>query len=308
MLNQSLSALMDGELDEREIEVLLERIRHDPELRAAWGRQHYLRISICERPPHEIDGGFADHIMSRIAAEEAELNARAGRMPLFHKRSDVQLGARRRGWHRPVAGLAVAASVAVVAVLVLDQGSVSTTATTPAVATTTAVTASAPHAERVARSEAAAQAGSGATVAVSAQQPATAAGVPETHQAVQKIEEVAGATTGATTKVVATTGSTTAKPVAINNRSSDKTSAADITDTQLEQLIGTKKSPLSWDAASAAQEQQLRSLIPKYNGSDDSDASGPSSLLGYMHMTSDQAAATTTATASATKDEAAPQH
>lgn len=306
MLNQPLSALMDGELDEREIEVLLERIRHDPELRAAWGRQHYLRISICERPPHEIDGGFADHIMSRIAAEEAALNTRTGRTPLFHKSSDVQFGARRRGWRRPVAGLAVAASVAVVAVLVLDQGSVSTIATTPVVATTTAATASAPHAERVARSEAAAQTGSGTTtVAVSAQQ--SAVGAPETHQAVQKIEEDAGATTGATTKVAATTSSTEAKPVAINNRSSGKTSAGDITDTQLEQLIGTKKSPLSWDAASAAQEQRLRSLIPKYNGSDDSDASGPSSLLGYMHMTSDQAAATT-ATASSAKDDAAPQH
>ncbi len=310
MLNQSLSALMDGETDTREAAALLERIRHDPELRLTWARQHYLRICICERPPLEIKGEFADRVMSRIAAAEAELGSKtAKRRPLSYRPGGIRHAIRRRGWRRPVAGIAVAASVAA-AILVLEQGPVTTPGGVSA--TTAAITADAPHAERIARSEAADQTATESAAAMVSEQHA-----PSTEPAVQEVAQtttdqdghVADTASGTEATTVAVSAESKAmKPVVLKNQSeSSKPDSSSVSGTQLEQLIGTDSSPLGWDAASLSRDRQLRNLMFSHE-STRIESSGVSKRLGYISQApQDGATASATTTAAATSGESASQ-
>lgn len=101
-IREQLSALMDGELQRDERAFLLRRLEHDAELRAQWTRMHLVRDVMAHRP-----GGapldLADRVMRTLAEESA--SAAAPRTA--------------RAW-RPLAGLAVAASVALAAVLALS--------------------------------------------------------------------------------------------------------------------------------------------------------------------------------------------
>jgi sigma-E factor negative regulatory protein RseA len=109
ILSEQLSALLDGELPPEETTLLLKRLAREPEL-----AQRLTRFRLCgdvlrgERVQLRAD--FAMRISAAIAAE-APLPAtvRAARRP----------GASR--WQSPLTGIAVAASVAVVAVLWLRQ-------------------------------------------------------------------------------------------------------------------------------------------------------------------------------------------
>jgi negative regulator of sigma E activity len=112
ILNEQLSALLDGELPPEETTLLLKRLGREAEL-----AQRLTRYRLCgdvlrgERVQPRAD--FTMRVSAAIAAEP----------PLPAPRAV----ARRTGgtrWLRPLAGLAVAASVAVVAVLVLRQSPV----------------------------------------------------------------------------------------------------------------------------------------------------------------------------------------
>jgi negative regulator of sigma E activity len=110
ILNEQLSALLDGELPPEETTLLLKRLGREAEL-----AQRLNRYRLCgdvlrgERVQPRAD--FAIRVSAVIAAE-APLAAPARR---------PARGAFRAHWLKPLAGLAVAASVAVVAVLVLQQ-------------------------------------------------------------------------------------------------------------------------------------------------------------------------------------------
>lgn len=146
ILNEQLSALLDGELPPEETALLLKRLGREPEL-----AQRLTRFRLCgdvlrgERVRPRAD--FTMRVSAAIAAE-APLPApvRALRPP----------GGGR--WLRPLAGLAVAASVAVVAVLVLRQ-SPGVDASQPLAAT--ALPSAAAPVARVARGAAAYPQGSG---------------------------------------------------------------------------------------------------------------------------------------------------
>ncbi len=97
---------MDGEISRDASRFLVRRLGADEELCATWARYHVVRD--CLRNP---DGGFArDDLCSRVrdAIEQEEAPS----------------GAPKRGhrWFKPVAGAAIAASVALVAVLSVDPG------------------------------------------------------------------------------------------------------------------------------------------------------------------------------------------
>jgi sigma-E factor negative regulatory protein RseA len=105
---EQLSAFVDDELDAAEAQLLVRQLAGDEAL-----RHTAMRYSLAG---DVIRGEFADgdpRLLSRrvsaAVGEEADLPATAA-------------GARRMGWRRPLAGAAVAATVAVVAILSLSSG------------------------------------------------------------------------------------------------------------------------------------------------------------------------------------------
>jgi negative regulator of sigma E activity len=110
ILNEQLSALLDGELPPEETSLLLRRLGRETDLAA-----RLTRYRLCgdvlrgERCQPRAD--FTMRVSAAIASEPA----------LSAPRAAARRPARAR-WLRPLAGLAVAASVAVVAVLVLRLG------------------------------------------------------------------------------------------------------------------------------------------------------------------------------------------
>jgi len=100
-IRERLSALMDGELQPGEAARLLEQVADDPELRRVWARYHLmgdaLRSELCCASSEPV----AARVRGALAAEPAP--ARRVRQP--------------PGALRPVAGLALAASVAALAIV-----------------------------------------------------------------------------------------------------------------------------------------------------------------------------------------------
>jgi sigma-E factor negative regulatory protein RseA len=103
-LRMQVSAFIDGELPENETELLLRRLSQDPALRQLVAE--YLSIGRAIRREREIPG--LGELRGRIARSLGE------EPPI-----DIQpaSGPRRLNWMKPVAGLAIAASVAALAVV-----------------------------------------------------------------------------------------------------------------------------------------------------------------------------------------------
>lgn len=98
---ERMSALMDGELPEREARALLDRIAIEPVLQGRWARYHAARSAL--------DTGAA-----RMSPDFAErVRAAREREPAILTPGRTQSAA--AGWRRPLAGFAIAASVALVA-------------------------------------------------------------------------------------------------------------------------------------------------------------------------------------------------
>lgn len=103
---EHISSLMDGETSRDTGRFLVRRLGADEELCATWARYHLIRD--CLR--HQ-EGGLAnDTLASRVrrAIEEESL-------PAKHRRSTFT-------WLRPVAGMALAASVALIAISAVGPG------------------------------------------------------------------------------------------------------------------------------------------------------------------------------------------
>lgn len=127
-IKEQLSACLDGELPDRELALLLKRIGHDHELRGAMTRYGLISETLRTGSAAPISSEFAARVMAQI---EAEPKASARRLPHV-----------AWGKLRPVAGLAVAASVAALALfsvqrtgLVPTETAVVDTAADPASAT-----------------------------------------------------------------------------------------------------------------------------------------------------------------------------
>ncbi len=107
-IREQVSAFLDGELPDSESELLLKRLSRDPELREAFGR--YALIAEVVRSPNggPLSRGFAAGINRRIDAEPAMV-------------VDLPRASRARRWWRPLAGAAVAAGVAAIAVVSLER-------------------------------------------------------------------------------------------------------------------------------------------------------------------------------------------
>lgn len=99
VIRESLSALMDGEASEIELRQVV-RACDDAELRGTWTRMETTRSLMRSDLSELAPAGLADGILAALDEEPAM--SRTGSLP---------------GWIQPVAGLAIAATVALVAVL-----------------------------------------------------------------------------------------------------------------------------------------------------------------------------------------------
>jgi sigma-E factor negative regulatory protein RseA len=94
-----LSAVVDDELEEGEIDLVLRRLSRDRGSRARWERYHLIGDAMQGHLPAALDVGFAARIRQVIEAEPLPLPA-ARPLP---------------AWYKPVTGFALAASVVLVA-------------------------------------------------------------------------------------------------------------------------------------------------------------------------------------------------
>jgi negative regulator of sigma E activity len=108
-IRMQVSAFVDGELPENEAELLVRRLSQDADLRQQVSE--YLAIGRIMRGESGIRG--FDALRERIAAE---LDERPLQEP-----ADMVVGAQPSRFVRPVAGAAIAATVALVAIFGLDR-------------------------------------------------------------------------------------------------------------------------------------------------------------------------------------------
>lgn len=121
ILNEQISALVDDELDAAEQALLLRQLARDESLRRQFARYQLLSDALKDSLPERVDPDFHLRIQTALQ-DEAAPHATAAGSHLGHR------------LFRPLAGLAVAASVAVVAVLSLQSVRETTPQSAPAVA------------------------------------------------------------------------------------------------------------------------------------------------------------------------------
>jgi negative regulator of sigma E activity len=107
-IREQVSAFLDGELPGNETELLLKRMTRDSELRECFGRYALIAEVIRDPKTRPLSRDFTQRVNRLIDGEPA---------------IEVKLNAvsRARHWWRPIAGAAVAAGVAAIAVVALER-------------------------------------------------------------------------------------------------------------------------------------------------------------------------------------------
>jgi sigma-E factor negative regulatory protein RseA len=106
-IREQVSAFLDGELPNSETELLLKRLTRDPELRESFGRFALIGEAVRGASSGALSRSFTSRVNQAIDGEPVV------QAPVH--------GARVKHWWRPVAGVAVAAGVATVAIVALQQ-------------------------------------------------------------------------------------------------------------------------------------------------------------------------------------------
>ena len=110
-IREQVSAFLDGELPDTETELLLKRLTRDGELRESFGRYALIGEALRGAGSQILTRGFASRVNLAIDGEPAQ--------------APVPQSAREQRWWRPIAGVTVAAGVAAVAIVALQQRSIS---------------------------------------------------------------------------------------------------------------------------------------------------------------------------------------
>jgi sigma-E factor negative regulatory protein RseA len=110
-IREQVSAFLDGELPNSETELLLKRLTRDGELRESFGRYALIGEALRGASEAYLTKGFAGRVNFAIDGEPVPAGGHA-----------AQAHASR--WWRPLAGVVVAAGVAAVAVVALQQRAV----------------------------------------------------------------------------------------------------------------------------------------------------------------------------------------
>jgi negative regulator of sigma E activity len=119
-IREQISAFLDGELPSAETELLLKRLLRDAQLRESFGRYALIGEAVRGAKTMNLTRNFAAGVNGAIDGEPVN---GAGKLP----------ATRKPYWWRPLAGAAIAAGVAAVAVFALQHR-----ANTPTVAAVTA--------------------------------------------------------------------------------------------------------------------------------------------------------------------------
>jgi len=112
-MSEALCCLMDGELEDNQTQFLLRRMDHDEGLRQRWARYHQARSVIQDVHSGAKSNAAPGALEGFAAGVAAAIDAEAVPTLSSHEQNNPPRPARR--WLQPVAGIAVAASVAVVA-------------------------------------------------------------------------------------------------------------------------------------------------------------------------------------------------
>jgi len=110
-IREQVSAFLDGELPNSETELLLKRLTRDGELRESFGRFALIGEAIRGTSGALLTRGFAGRVNIAIDGEAVPAHGHG-----------MRAGAPR--WWRPFAGVAVAAGVAAIAIVALQQRAV----------------------------------------------------------------------------------------------------------------------------------------------------------------------------------------
>jgi sigma-E factor negative regulatory protein RseA len=168
-IREQVSAFLDGELPGTETELLLKRLTRDGELRESFGRYALIGEALRGSGSQILTKGFASRVNLAIDGEAVPAHVAA-------------TAVRERRWWRPLAGVSVAAGVAAVAIVALQQRAISpqnlaASATAPSSAQNLAASATgpatAPGAVLVARNQSPVQGGGGPREALSYTVPAS---------------------------------------------------------------------------------------------------------------------------------------
>ncbi|HEX3603248.1 MAG TPA: sigma-E factor negative regulatory protein [Steroidobacteraceae bacterium] len=111
-IREQVSAFLDGELPNSETELLLKRLTRDGELRESFGRYALIGEALRGGDAQILTRGFASRVNLAIDGEPAQVPGQAH-------------AARPGRWWRPLAGVTVAAGVATVAIIALQQRAIS---------------------------------------------------------------------------------------------------------------------------------------------------------------------------------------
>ena len=111
-IREQVSAFLDGELPGSETELLLKRLTRDGELRESFGRYALIGEALRGGGPKLLSSRFASRVNLAIDGE-----------PVVAQTPSQSV--RERRWWRPLAGVAVAAGVATVAIVALQQRAIS---------------------------------------------------------------------------------------------------------------------------------------------------------------------------------------
>jgi sigma-E factor negative regulatory protein RseA len=131
-IREQVSAFLDGELPDSESELLLKRLTRDGELRESFGRYSLIGEALRGASSDRVTKGFAAGVNLAIDGEPVHVAAHVREI-------------RATNWWRPLAGVGIAAGVATVAIVALQQRAITPNA--PAAAPVTAQnTTAAPNA------------------------------------------------------------------------------------------------------------------------------------------------------------------
>lgn len=103
---ENLSSFMDGEVDKSAGSFLVRRLANDADLRATWNRYHMIRDCLHQQDADLVQKGFCARVSQAIEQEDNQQIS----------------GKTTMGWLKPMAGAAIAASVAMLAILSVGNG------------------------------------------------------------------------------------------------------------------------------------------------------------------------------------------
>lgn len=109
-----VSALMDNELSGRKCDAAVAGLAQDASARATWQRYHLMRTALRHEPQYAVASDLADRIAACLAAEAVPMPVRPGLAGVRWPSSRHAVFARA---YKGAAGLALAASVAAVAIV-----------------------------------------------------------------------------------------------------------------------------------------------------------------------------------------------